>query len=188
MHQCIKWWIADACVFYPVRAQFFLLTAVFELPVVPQSCRRTVELSWSRRRNSAARARPWSARVTVVTPPCTSAGIATPACPWWTLVLLWRYRTVFVSLLIVFFLPTHHISVFPLKPCSCGVFCFCPVCPGPRLHGQRTIDSMSFVLLYSCLCFCLSSIPPSLPLPPIYHLSVCPFPRPYVHADITRGH
>lgn len=97
--------------------QFFLLTAVFELPVVPQSCRRTVELIWSLRRSSAARARPWSARVTVVTPPCTSAGIATPACPWWTLVLLWRYQTACLSSSVC--LHTSHICC-PLQPCSCG--------------------------------------------------------------------
>lgn len=69
------------------------------LPVTPQSCWRTAEPSRSLRRSSAARARLWSARVTAATPPCTSAGIATPACPWWTSVSLWRYpHCVFVSL------------------------------------------------------------------------------------------
>lgn len=81
--------------------------------MVLQSCRRTVEPSKSLRRSSAVRAHLSSARVTVVTPLCTSAGIATLACPWWTLVLLWRYQTVFVFLNRL--LSKHHISVSPLK-------------------------------------------------------------------------
>lgn len=103
-----------------INARIFLRLQyiMFELPVVPQSCRRTVELSRSRRRSSAARARLWSAKATVVTPPCTSAGIATPACPWWTLVLLWRYQTVFVS---VFLNSLSSHPCFSSQARSCGV-------------------------------------------------------------------
>lgn len=75
-------------------------------------------LTWSRRRNSATRARPWSGRVTVETPLCTSAGIATPACQWWTSVLLWRYDA---SLLLLLypgafwtFCPVPVMENFPL--------------------------------------------------------------------------
>lgn len=114
------------------------------LAVVPQSCRRTAARSWSRRRSSAARARLWSARVTAVTPPCTCAGIATPACPWWTSASLWRYRTVFDRRL-----STHHTTVSPVAVESKS--CFCPVCPA-RLP---TKDHWFNVLcLLSCLCFC----------------------------------
>lgn len=65
---------------HPSRRRVFVL----------QSLWRTLELSWSRKRSSAARARPSSVRVTVATPPFTSAGIATPACPWWTSASPWR--------------------------------------------------------------------------------------------------
>lgn len=111
----------------PVRAKFFLLTCMSELPVVPQSCRRTVELSWSRRRSSAARAHLWSVRVTVVTPPSTSAGTATPACPWWTLVLLWRYQAVFLLSSAVFLHISHLIFLSSLVAVVSSLV-FCPVC------------------------------------------------------------
>lgn len=134
-------------------------------PVILQSCQRTVELSRSQRRSYVARVHLWSARVTVVTPLCMSAGIATPACPWWTLALLWRYQTVFVFLNL---LSKHHISVSALELVAVEFsLCFCPVCtfcPGLLPYRQRTIESMSFVLLlFSCLCFWpFSLLSPSL--------------------------
>lgn len=165
--------------FCPVTVQLSPLTGVSELPVVPQSCRRTGGPSWSRRRSCAARARLWSARVTAATPPCTSAGTATPACPWWTSASLWRYRNSCLCLSdrLSSLLPhvTHLFLLSGLSPVSC--FLLRVVCPGPLLHRQRTIDSMSFVLLLSCLCFCPFSLfylhlylfhPLSFP-------SVCPF-------------
>lgn len=145
------------------------------LPVVPQSCRRTAARSWSRRRSSAARARLWSARVTAVTPPCTCAGIATPACPWWTSASLWRYRTVFDRRP-----STHHTSVSPVAVESKS--CFCPVCPARLLHKgpliQCPLSSLMSVFLSSLLSRCLFPFS-------ILHLSVSPCLS--VHADIARG-
>lgn len=77
-----------------------------------QSCQRTVGLSWSLRMNSAARAPRWSGRVTAATPLCTSAGIATPACQWWTSVLLWRYQAPLLLILYsVVFRPFSPVCV-----------------------------------------------------------------------------
>lgn len=85
-----------------------------------QSCQRTVGLSWSLRMNSAARAPPWSGRVTAATPLCTSAGIATPACQWWTSVLLWRYQAPLLLILYsAVFRPFSPVSVLFI-----GWFCF----------------------------------------------------------------
>lgn len=148
----------------PVRAEFFLLTSMSELPVVQQSCRRTAELSWSRRRSSAARAHLWSVRVTVVTPPSTSAGIATPACPWWTLVLLWRYQAEFLLSSAV----CLHIS---------HLFC---------LSSPVAVVS-SLIFLSSVLALCvlfLALVPSSLPLPHCLH-TIFHLPPVSVHADIT---
>lgn len=60
-----------------------------------QSCwTMAVLVSWSQRRSCAAHVPRWSARATAATPPCTCAGTATPACPWWTSVSPWRYPQV----------------------------------------------------------------------------------------------
>lgn len=64
-----------------------------------QSCQRMVALSWSQRMNSAAHVHLWSGRVTAETPPCMSAGIATPACQWWTSASLWRYEAFLLLIL-----------------------------------------------------------------------------------------
>lgn len=92
----------------------------------------TVRWSRSPRRSSVAHARPWSARVTVETPLCTCAGTVTPACPWWTSVLLWRYGAV-----------CHQVL-------SCCTYSSCPLVVQ---YCHLLMSSLSF--LSWCLTFLL---------------------------------
>lgn len=166
------------------------VTGVFDLPVVPQSWRRTVEPSRSRRRSSAARARLWSARVTVVTPLCTSAGTATPACPWWTLVLLWRYSAVFVCLPRLLSPRISLLLFVAVETCGCLVLHV-----GLLLSSPQAKDHWSNVL---CLTFLFMSVFVSfslLCLHPVYFLSspsislsFCRFSSLSIHPETVRVH
>lgn len=126
--------------------------------------------SWSRRRSSAALAPPWSARVTVVTPPCTSAGIATPACPWWTLVLPWRYQKPCLFL-IVFSLLTSHAPVAVASSLVCLFLCAVLFSTG---KGPLIQCPLSYFSSHVCVLF---SLPPCVSPSSIclfVHVHLCP--------------
>ncbi|KAG7271288.1 hypothetical protein CRUP_003242 [Coryphaenoides rupestris] len=134
-----------------VAARPATLTLTSSPPALPTSSRTRGSGSRNRRRSWPAPDPPWSAPVTAATPPCTSAGIATPACPWWT-------------------------SALPLR-CVCVCVCVCVFCPVVwfvlfhNLKGveKRILTSFSLSLsLPLPLPLPLSlSLSPSLPLPPL---------------------